>query len=63
MRSLLSWRGAGRVPGCRLPRAASSRMAVREQPGRDLEITARGLEDAFLALTGDGPSGRNEAAT
>jgi hypothetical protein len=35
-------------------------------PARDLEITSRGLEQAFIALTGNGavgPSGASQAAT
>ena len=45
---------------------AVARRLLNQTPARDLEITARGLEEAFLALTGDhaaGPSGRNQAAT
>jgi ABC-2 type transport system ATP-binding protein len=45
---------------------AVARQLLNQTPARDLEITPRGLEDAFIALTGDrvaGPSGRNEAAT
>ena len=45
---------------------AVARRLLNQTPARDLEITARGLEDAFLALTGDGaggPSDTNEAAT
>ena len=34
-----------------------ARRLLTQTPARDLEITARGLEDAFLALTGDGPPG------
>jgi ABC-2 type transport system ATP-binding protein len=44
---------------------AVARRLLNQTPARDLEITARGLEDAFIALTGDhvaGPAGRNEAA-
>jgi hypothetical protein len=45
---------------------AVARRLLTQTPARDLEITSRGLEDAFLALTGDGaggPSDRNQAAT
>ena len=45
---------------------AVARRLLTQTPARDLEITARGLEDAFIALTGDGAagrSGRNQAAT
>jgi ABC-2 type transport system ATP-binding protein len=31
-----------------------ARYLLNDTPARDLEITTRGLEDAFLALTGDG---------
>ena len=44
---------------------AVARRLLTQTPARDLEITARGLEEAFLALTGDGavaPSGGSEAA-
>jgi hypothetical protein len=56
---------AGRREGTGLPLAAGGVLADGRPrtAGPGLEITARGLEDAFLALTGDGPSGRNEAAT
>lgn len=43
-----------------------ARQLLTHTAARDLEITARGLEDAFIALTGDGaagPSDRNQAAT
>jgi len=33
---------------------AVARYLLNDTPARDLEITTRGLEDAFLALTGDG---------
>jgi len=39
---------------------------LNQTPARDLEITSRGLEDAFIALTGDddaGPSSPSQAAT
>jgi hypothetical protein len=42
-----------------------ARRLLTQTPARDLEITARGLEDAFIALTGDGaagPSGESHAA-
>ena len=45
---------------------AVARRLLTQTPARDLEITARGLEEAFLALTGDaapGPSGESQAAT
>ena len=45
---------------------AVARQLLTLTPARDLEITARGLEEAFLALTGDGapgPSGASQAAT
>jgi len=31
-----------------------ARRLLTQTPARDLEITSRGLEEAFLALTGDG---------
>ena len=33
-----------------------ARYLLNDTTARDLEITTRGLEDAFLALTGDGAS-------
>ncbi len=41
-----------------------ARYLLNETPARDLEITSLGLEEAFLALTGDGParSGSEPAA-
>ena len=33
---------------------AVARYLLTSTPARDLEITTRGIEDAFLALTGDG---------
>ena len=33
---------------------AVARFLLSQTPARDLEITAHGVEDAFLALTGDG---------
>ena len=45
---------------------AVARRLLNQTSARDLEITARGLEEAFLALTGDGapgPSGESQAAT
>ena len=42
-----------------------ARYLLSQTKARDLEITARGIEDAFIALTGDGddqaagPSGSN----
>jgi ABC-2 type transport system ATP-binding protein len=45
---------------------AIARRLLTQTPARDLEITSRGLEDAFIALTGDGaagPSGRRQTAT
>jgi ABC-2 type transport system ATP-binding protein len=32
-----------------------ARYLLERTPARDLEITSRGLEEAFIALTGDGP--------
>ena len=37
---------------------AVARYAVTATPARDLEVTARGLEEAFIALTTDDRSGR-----
>jgi ABC-2 type transport system ATP-binding protein len=34
---------------------AVARYLLTRTPARDLEIIARGIEDAFLALTGDAP--------
>ena len=45
---------------------AVARWLLNQTPARDLEITSRGLEEAFLALTGDGapgPSSESQAAT
>ena len=45
---------------------AVARQLLTQTRARDLEITARGLEDAFIALTGDGttgPTGESQAAT
>jgi ABC-2 type transport system ATP-binding protein len=42
---------------------AVARHLLTQTLARDLEITSRGLEDAFIALTGDGAAGQNEAAT
>ena len=45
---------------------AVARRLLTQTPARDLEITSRGLEDAFIALTGDGtadPAGESQAAT
>jgi ABC-2 type transport system ATP-binding protein len=45
---------------------AVARRLLTQTPARDLEITARGLEEAFIALTGDGaagPPGESQAAT
>ena len=33
---------------------AVARRLLNQTPARDLEITSRGLEEAFIALTGDG---------
>ena len=45
---------------------AVARRLLTQTPARDLEITSRGLEDAFLALTGDAaaadPAGPSQAA-
>ncbi len=38
-----------------------ARYLLTETAAHDLEITARGLEEAFLALTGDGEAGRRAA--
>src|ERR1017187_9576613 len=45
---------------------AVARRLLNQTPARDLEITARRLEEAFIALTGDGtdgPSDGSQAAT
>jgi ABC-2 type transport system ATP-binding protein len=44
---------------------AVARRLLNQTPARDLEITSRGLEEAFIALTGDsdGPAGGSQAAT
>ena len=45
---------------------AVARRLLTQTTAHDLEITARGLEEAFLALTGDGtacPAGESQAAT
>jgi hypothetical protein len=45
---------------------AVARRLLTQTLARDLEITARGLEEAFIAMTGDGaagPSGESQAAT
>jgi len=45
---------------------AVARWLLTQTSARDLEITSRGLEEAFLALTGDptaGPAGGSQAAT
>jgi ABC-2 type transport system ATP-binding protein len=43
---------------------AVARHLLTATPARDLEITTRGIEDAFLALTGDGAeAARNTGAT
>ena len=45
---------------------AVARRLLNQTLARDLEITSRGLEEAFIALTGDGaagPSGGSQAAT
>ena len=45
---------------------AVARRLLTQTPARDLEITSRGLEEAFIALTGDGaadPFDRSQAAT
>jgi len=45
---------------------AVARWLLTQTSARDLEITSRGLEEAFLALTGDptaGPGGGSQAAT
>lgn len=45
-----------------------ARRLLNQTPARDLEITSRGLEEAFIALTGDGaagpagPDGESQAA-
>jgi hypothetical protein len=43
---------------------AVARRLLNQTPARDLEITSRGLEQAFLALTGGGagPAGESQAA-
>jgi ABC-2 type transport system ATP-binding protein len=40
-----------------------ARYLLTSTPARDLEITARGIEDAFLALTGDGAGAGQHAGT
>jgi ABC-2 type transport system ATP-binding protein len=43
-----------------------ARLLLNQTSARDLEITSRGLEEAFIALTGDGtarPPGGSRAAT
>jgi ABC-2 type transport system ATP-binding protein len=40
---------------------AVARYLLSKTPARDLEITARGIEDAFLALTGNDEAGQNAA--
>jgi ABC-2 type transport system ATP-binding protein len=45
---------------------AVARRLLTQTPARDLEITSRGLEEAFIALTGDGapgPAGESQVAT
>jgi ABC-2 type transport system ATP-binding protein len=45
---------------------AVARRLLNQTAARDLEITSRGLEEAFIALTGDGatrPSAGSQAAT
>jgi ABC-2 type transport system ATP-binding protein len=44
---------------------AIARRLLNETSARDLEITSRGLEEAFIALTGDGtgPADESQAAT
>jgi ABC-2 type transport system ATP-binding protein len=45
---------------------AVARRLLTQTSARDLEITSRGLEEAFIALTGDGaagPAGESQAAT
>jgi ABC-2 type transport system ATP-binding protein len=42
-----------------------ARRLLTQTPARDLEITSRGLEEAFIALTSDGgagPAGESQAA-
>jgi len=44
---------------------AVARQLLNQTPARDLEITSRGLEEAFIALTGDhaaDPPGKSQAA-
>jgi hypothetical protein len=36
---------------------AVARQLLTQTPAHDLEITSRGLEDAFIALTSDGATG------
>jgi ABC-2 type transport system ATP-binding protein len=40
-----------------------ARLLLNQTPARDLEITARGLEDAFIALTGDGTADASDASS
>ena len=45
---------------------AVARRLLTQTSARDLEITSRGLEEAFIALTGDGaagPAGESQAGT
>ena len=39
-----------------------ARYLLTQTPARDLEITTRGLEDAFIALTSDDPDDRSDTA-
>jgi ABC-2 type transport system ATP-binding protein len=41
---------------------AVARRLLTQTPARDLEITARGLEEAFIALTGDGTAGLSDGS-
>ena len=42
---------------------AVARHLLTETDARDLEITARGLEEAFIALTSDSAAGAQSVAT
>jgi ABC-2 type transport system ATP-binding protein len=42
---------------------AVARQLLNQTPARDLEITAHGLEEAFIALTGDGAYDEKASAT
>ena len=39
-----------------------ARRLLNQTPARDLEITSRGLEEAFIAMTGDGAPGPSDGS-